>query len=128
MKWYIDVLKKYAVFHGRARRKEYWMFMLITTTVAVVLGMIEGVIGIAPETDDSVLAAFYQVVTLVPTIAVGVRRMHDTDHSGWWLLFPFVNLVLAVREGQRGPNRFGSDPINGSPDGEQLPEITHTWA
>src|SRR5262245_59130133 len=103
-------------------------FMLITKVIAVVLGMIEGVLGIRLEADDTVLTAVYQSATFVPAIAVGVRRMHHTDHGGWWLVFPFVNLVLSLREGQRGPNRFGSDPISGSSDGEQLPEITHTWA
>jgi uncharacterized membrane protein YhaH (DUF805 family) len=128
MKWYIDVLKKYAVFNGRARRKEYWMFMLITTIVAFALGTIEGIVGIASETDASVFGALYQLATVVPTIAVGVRRMHDTDHSGWWLLVPFANLVLALRQGQRGSNRFGSDPISGPSVGQQFPEATHTWA
>ena len=103
------VLKKYAVFAGRARRKEYWMFVLFNTIIVFVLGLIEGVMGIAPEADDSILALIYQFAILLPSLAVGVRRMHDTDHSGWWLLLPIVNLVFACSDGTRGDNKFGSD-------------------
>ena len=110
MNWYLEVLKKYAVFSGRARRKEYWMFVLFNIIIAFVLGFIEGIAGIAPESDQSILVTVYQLAVLIPSIAVGVRRMHDTDHSGWWLLFPIVNLVFAVSEGTRGDNRFGPDP------------------
>ena len=110
MTWYIQVLKKYAVFSGRARRKEYWMFFLFNILIAVALGIVEGILGIAPESDESVLVTIYQLGILIPAIAVGVRRMHDTDHSGWWLLLPIVNLVFAVTEGTRGANRFGPDP------------------
>ena len=85
MKWYLDVLKKYAVFSGRARRKEYWMFFLFNLIIAAVLGFIEGIVGIAPESGQSVLVAIYQLAILIPAIGVGVRRMHDTDHSGWRL-------------------------------------------
>lgn len=110
MNWYLEVLKKYAVFSGRARRKEYWMFTLFNVIITFVLSFIEGFVGIAPESDQSVLGTIYTLAVLIPSIAVGVRRMHDTDHSGWWVLVPFANLVFAVREGERGDNRFGSDP------------------
>ncbi len=110
MNWYLQVLKKYAVFSGRARRKEYWMFFLFNLIIVFVLGFIEGIVGIAMESGQSVLSTIYQLAVLIPTIAVGVRRMHDTDHSGWWLLVPIANIVFAVREGTRGDNRFGSDP------------------
>ena len=105
MNWYLEVLKKYAVFTGRARRQEYWMFVLINIIIAIALGFIGGFLGI-----HNVLGTIYQLAVLVPSIAVGVRRMHDTDHSGWWLLLPIVNLIFAVTAGQQGENRFGSDP------------------
>ncbi|MFT4692892.1 MAG: uncharacterized membrane protein YhaH (DUF805 family) [Limisphaerales bacterium] len=105
MKWYINVLKNYAVGKGRARRKEYWMFVLFNFIIVVVLGFIEGFLG-----GPGIIAQIYNLAVLVPSIAVGVRRMHDTDHSGWFLLIPIYNLILAVREGQRGDNRFGFDP------------------
>ena len=104
MKWYVDVLKKYAVFNGRARRKEYWMFILINVIVSFAVGFVGGLIG------TSIPGSIYSLAVLVPAIAVGVRRMHDTDHSGWFLLIPFYNLYLAVTDGQRSENRFGSDP------------------
>ena len=110
MNWYLEAFKKYAVFSGRARRKEYWMFFLFNLVIAFVLGLISGVVGITSESDQSVLGNIYLLAVLIPSIAVGVRRMHDTDHSGWWLLVPIVNLVFAVSEGTRGDNRFGSDP------------------
>jgi len=106
MTWYFAVLRKYAVFSGRARRKEYWVFVLGNFIVGVGLGLLEAFAGV----DSSVTTAIYQVAIIVPSIAVAVRRMHDTNHSGWWVLVPIVNLVLAVREGQRGDNRFGPDP------------------
>ena len=114
MSWYLAVLKKYAVFSGRARRKEYWMFFLFNLIIAFGLGIIEGVLGIAAESDQSILTTIYQLAILIPSIAVGVRRMHDTDHSGWWLLLPIVNLVFACTEGTRGDNRFGADPKAGA--------------
>ena len=105
MNWYLQVLKKYAVFEGRARRKEYWIFFLFNFIVNFVLGFAEGL-----AKGPGVLANIYSLGVLIPATAVGVRRMHDTDHSGWFLLIPFYNLILAVREGQQGSNRFGPDP------------------
>ena len=116
MNWYLEVLKKYAVFSGRARRKEYWMFFLFNIIIAAVLGFIEGLIGTnASQNGQSILGTIYQLAILIPSIAVGVRRMHDTDHSGWWLLFPIVNLVFALTEGTKGDNKFGADPKAVSP-------------
>jgi len=111
MNWHLAALSKYAVFRGRARRKEFWVFFLIYIIVVAVLGFIEGVMsGTALGSGLRVLGTLYQLAILIPYIAVGVRRMHDTDHSGWWLLFPMVNLAFLVSEGTRGDNRFGSDP------------------
>jgi uncharacterized membrane protein YhaH (DUF805 family) len=108
MNWYLVVLKQYAVFNGRARRKEYWMFALFNFLIAIAFGFVFGLVG-GPGR-GSVIFDIYQLAILIPSIAVGVRRMHDTDHSGWWLLVPIVNLVFACTEGTSGPNRFGPDP------------------
>lgn len=108
MEWYLGVLKKYAEFSGRARRKEYWMFVLFNTIICFVLGFIAGLAG--PHSGLGVLVNIYQLAVLIPSIAVGVRRMHDTDHSGWWIIVPIVNLVFACTEGTTGDNRFGYDP------------------
>ncbi len=105
MNWYVGVLKKYAVFSGRARRTEYWMFILFNVIISIVLGVLEGLVG-----GPGILSTLYNLAVLIPAIAVGVRRMHDTDHSGWWLLLPIVNLIFALMEGTRAANRFGPDP------------------
>ncbi|MFN0178403.1 MAG: DUF805 domain-containing protein [Gemmatimonadales bacterium] len=115
MNWYLQALKQYAVFNGRARRKEYWMFYLFYMLIGVAIGVVAGALGMASEDGDSLLLSIYLVGTLIPAIAVGVRRMHDTDHSGWWLLVPIVNLVFALTDGTRGDNRFGPDPKAATP-------------
>ena len=108
--WYFAPWKKYAVFAGRARRKEFWLFYLGNFIVALALGLSEGLFGIAAETDESILALLFQLAILAPTLAVGVRRMHDTDHSGWWVIVPIANVVFLFMKGTRGANRFGADP------------------
>ena len=71
---------------------------------------IEDMLSLNLVDDEDLLATIYQLGVLVPTVAVGVRRMHDTGHSGWWLLLPIVNFFFAIRNGEQGPNRFGPDP------------------
>ncbi|MHB8050853.1 MAG: DUF805 domain-containing protein [Coriobacteriia bacterium] len=116
MSWYIEVLKKYATFEGRARRTEYWMFVLFNMLIAMGLGFVEGMLGIAAETDASVLGSLYAVAVLLPSLAVGVRRLHDTNKSGWWMLLAFVPLaniallVFFIEEGTAGFNQYGPDP------------------
>ncbi len=110
MQWYLRVWKKYAVFSGRAHRTEYWMFVLFNVIVSFCIGIIEGLLGIAQNTDQSILGNIYALAVLIPSIAVGVRRMHDIDRSGWWLLLPIVNLVFAATKGTEGENRFGPPP------------------
>lgn len=112
MNWYIEVLQKYAVFGGRARRKEYWMFCLFNIIIAVVLGFVEGLVG-----SQGVVGILYSLAVLIPGIAVTVRRLHDTDHSAWWLLIAFVPLVGAivlllfmVRDSQDERNQYGPSP------------------
>ncbi len=110
MNSYLDTLKKYALFTGRARRKEYWTFILVNFVIAAVLGLFEGATGMFEDSKQSVLAGLFQLAVLLPTIGVSIRRMHDADHSGWWVLVPIVNLVFALTEGTKGANRFGPDP------------------
>jgi uncharacterized membrane protein YhaH (DUF805 family) len=103
---YFNVLAKYATFSGRARRREYWIFVLGN----FLAGMILGVIAVATESSVDTLTNIYSAATLLPSIAVGVRRMHDTGRSGWCILIPFYNLILLLSEGTQGENRFGPDP------------------
>ena len=117
MNWYLDVLKKYAVFEGRARRKEYWMFILFNLLIAIGLSIIDGVSGLINTTGFSPLETLYALAVFLPGLAVFVRRMHDINRSGWSILFAFIPIVGAimllvwlVREGVQGDNQYGHDP------------------
>ena len=107
---YISTWKKYFVFKGRASRSEYWTFILINILIAFILGFIEGLLGVAPETDESIFANIFQLLIIIPTIAVGVRRMHDLNKSGWYILIPIYNLILALTQGDKSKNKYGSKP------------------
>jgi len=106
MEYYLTVLKKYAVFEGRARRSEYWYFTLFNTLIVFALGLV------ARFTGSEFTAGIYQLAVFIPSIAVGVRRIHDVGKSGWFLLIPIYNLILLVSEGDRGSNYYGPDPKN----------------
>jgi uncharacterized membrane protein YhaH (DUF805 family) len=112
MNYFVSVLSKYAVFTGRARRSEYWYFFLFNIIISVVLGLIAGLINFP------FLPNIYSIAVLVPSIAVGVRRMHDIGKSGWFILIPIYNLVLACTNGTVGPNEYGEDPKGGFAFGE----------
>ncbi|UCG79064.1 MAG: DUF805 domain-containing protein [Nitrospirota bacterium] len=112
MNWYIAVLKKYAVFKGRARRAEYWYFCLFNILIAIALGFFDGVLGTA-----GLLGTLYSLGVLLPGIAVTVRRLHDTSRSGWWILVglvPIVGLIVIlvfmVQDSKEGDNQYGPDP------------------
>jgi uncharacterized membrane protein YhaH (DUF805 family) len=105
MNWYISVLKQYAVFSGRARRTEYWLFVLINFLITIAVGYLDNVLGTKP-----LLSLVYTLAVMIPGIAVAVRRMHDSNHSGWWLLVPIVGLVFLFIDGTPGNNRFGPSP------------------
>ena len=109
MHWYIKVLKNYAVFDGRARRSEYWYFVLFNFIISFAIGFVEGATGMA-QAGSGILSTIYSLGVLVPSIAVGVRRMHDVGKSGWYLLIPIYNLILACTDGEVGENQYGRDP------------------
>lgn len=112
MNWYLQVLKKYAEFSGRARRKEYWMFVLFNFIISTVLNIIDATMK------TEMLNLLYSLAVLLPYIAVGVRRMHDVGKSGWFILIPIYNLILACTEGDKGENEYGPDPKYEAADGE----------
>lgn len=115
MNWYIAVLKKYAVFNGRAHRTEYWMFVLFNVLIVIGLSIVSAILGIGGAgKGGSPLVSLYQLATLLPSIAAGVRRMHDTGRNGWWLLVPIANLIFLIEEGKTGDNEFGPDPKTAS--------------
>ena len=118
MNWYLQVLKKYAVFNGRARRREYWLFALFNLIISIVLAVIDSVTGsLSPEAGIGLLGAIYMLGVFIPSLAVTVRRLHDAEHSGWWLLIAMVPLigvivllVFMVQESKPGQNQYGLNP------------------
>lgn len=104
MNYYLHVLKNYAQFNGRARRSEYWYFVLFSTIISAGLTVLDIVLGIG------FINSLYSLAVLIPSIAVGIRRMHDVGKSGWFLLIPIYNLILACTEGTKGDNEYGPDP------------------
>ncbi len=118
MSWYLEVLKKYAVFSGRARRKEYWYFFLFNVLITIVLLVIDGMTGtLDAAAGIGLLGSIYALAVGIPALAVSVRRLHDTDRSGWWLLIILVPLigvivilVFTVQDSKPGENQYGSNP------------------
>ena len=115
MNYYIDALKKYAVFSGRTSRKAFWYFFLFNLLISIALGLTEGLLGIAPESSESVLGSIYNLFIFIPNLTIGVRRMHDVNKSGWFIIIPIYNLVLALMEGTEGDNNYGRDPYRQQP-------------
>ena len=116
MKWYLKVVRdNYANFSGRARRQEYWMFFLFNMIFMYGGIFVLGLIAALIESPFIIFLAYiYIFAVLVPSIAVGVRRMHDVGKSGWYLLIPIYSFILAVTEGDKGPNQYGPDPKSAS--------------
>ena len=117
MNWYLGVLKKYAEFNGRARRKEYWIFFLFNLLISIVLSVVDMSTGMVNSIGLGVLSGLYGLAVLVPGIAVAVRRLHDTDRSGWWLLIGLIPLIGAIvllvfllLDGTPGENKYGASP------------------
>ena len=118
MNWYLEALSKYATFHGRARRKEFWFFALFNFILNVVLLAIDIRWGQFSFTYNvGLFGGIYSLAVLLPGLAVAVRRLHDTNRSGWWLLIALIPLVGAIvllvfmlEESQPGQNRYGVCP------------------
>ncbi len=112
------VLENYANFNGRARRREYWMFILGSFIISTIFQIIDKVAGLTFGVGETgILGLIYSLVVAIPTIAVAIRRMHDVNKSGWFILIPIYNIFLLATEGEKGPNQYGADPKN------QLEEI-----
>jgi uncharacterized membrane protein YhaH (DUF805 family) len=90
-----SVLRQYATFTGRARRSEYWWFYLFTFLVSIAASVVDAVLGVVIRNDLGVVSLLSSLAFLLPSIAVGVRRLHDTGRTGWWMLLPLVPGLLA---------------------------------
>jgi len=113
MEWMILPLKRYADFSGRSRRKEYWMYTLFVVLAGIVLSIVDSILGlggraaVTADTSSSgaiygafasrgLLANLFSLATLIPSLAVGVRRLHDTNRSGWWLLAAVLPYIFGA--------------------------------
>jgi uncharacterized membrane protein YhaH (DUF805 family) len=111
MDWYLKVVKNYVGFQGRARRKEYWMFFLFNVIIGFVIGFVDGLFNLS-----QVLSTLYSLAILLPSLAVGVRRLHDTGRSGLWLLIGlipligFIVLLIFFCEDSKDENQYGPNP------------------
>ena len=118
MNWYLEVLKKYAVFSGRARRKEYWFFILFNIIFTIVAMIVDNVFGMAIEgLGYGPIYILYGLAIILPSLGVLVRRLHDTGKSGWFFFITFIPiagaiwlLVLLCRDSMPGENQYGLNP------------------
>jgi len=118
MNWYLEALKKYAVFSGRSRRKEYWYFFLFNSIFYLILLIIDTLTGTYnQENGMGLLTMIYFIAVLLPSLGLSVRRLHDTNRRGWWILLSLIPiigaivlLIFMVQDSTPGENRFGSNP------------------
>jgi|SRR5450432_3958949 uncharacterized membrane protein YhaH (DUF805 family) len=117
MNWVLKALKQYADFNGRSQRTEYWLFVLFCIVVSVVLSLIDKMLGTYSSTGIGLLGGIFSLAVLLPGLGVGVRRLHDTGRSGWWLLIALIPLigeivliVFMVQDSAPGTNAYGPSP------------------
>jgi uncharacterized membrane protein YhaH (DUF805 family) len=116
--WYRESLRNYAIFEGRSRRREYWTFVICNSIAIAALTVVDRVIGTwHAHAQVGLLSGVFALAMIVPSIAVGVRRLHDTGRRGWWFLVVLVPLVgwitmivFACQDSQPGANRYGPNP------------------
>ena len=122
MNWYLRVLNQYSDFNGRARRKEYWMFALVNFIISLAIIGIDNALGLSFNYTGNISGAgvfnsIYNLLILIPSLAVTVRRLHDVGKSGWMLLIGLIPLVVAIwllilllRDSEAGENKYGPNP------------------
>ena len=110
MEYFLGAYKKYADFTGRARRQEFWMFILFYFIVSIVLGIIDSILGM------QILGLLFSLGSLIPSLAIGARRLHDTGRSGWWQLLyiiPLIGLIIMIVflvQDSQPDNEYGPNP------------------
>ena len=119
MEWYLKVINSYFDFNARARRKEYWMFVLINSIISIVSFYLDNILGTTFAIGYGPIYIGYGLAVLIPSIAVAIRRLHDLGKSGWMYLLvilpiigPIWLIILFVTEGEPGDNQFGPNPKN----------------
>ncbi len=117
MEWYLQCFKKYATFEGRARRKEYWMFVLFNAIISTIASALSKIFGFF-----TVIYIIYAIAIIIPSLSVGVRRLHDIGKSGWnalWGLIPIIGaiylLILTIKDSEFGDNKYGPNPKGEGP-------------
>ncbi|MCH8485358.1 MAG: DUF805 domain-containing protein [Candidatus Cyclonatronum sp.] len=117
MEWYIMALKRFSDFQGRSRRKEYWFFQLFNLMIIFAISFMETLSGVDIEEGLGPFAILFSLIMFIPGLAVSVRRLHDTNRSGFWLLMAFIPLIgfivllyFMFSEGDEGSNSYGPDP------------------
>jgi uncharacterized membrane protein YhaH (DUF805 family) len=104
--WFMKVVTQhYFDFNGRARRAEFWWYTLVNVILSIILQVIDGIAH-----TGGILGGLLSLALLLPSLGVAVRRYHDSNHSGWWILCPIMNIVFLFFEGTPGPNTYGPDP------------------
>ncbi|MGB3417980.1 MAG: DUF805 domain-containing protein [Mesorhizobium sp.] len=129
MNAYFDAMRRYATFSGRSTRSQYWLYTLISFLFLCIAGIFDVALGFADENVMLITGIVY-LAHFIPTIAVTVRRLHDTDRSGWWMLIPFVPvvgliaiLIFLCMPSTPGANRFGDPANSGTPAAGGQPTI-----
>jgi uncharacterized membrane protein YhaH (DUF805 family) len=118
MNWYLEALRKYAEFNGRASRQEYWFFLLFNILISALLATVDFFTGtLNVQSGVGLLSGLYSLAVLIPGIAVTIRRLHDTGRSGWWMfisLIPIIGgivmLIFMVQDSTPGDNEYGPNP------------------
>lgn len=113
IEWYKKPFQKFLEFEGRSRRKEYWTFVLVNLVISMILGGSGGIFG----TGMGTLSGLFSLIILIPSITVGVRRLHDTGRTGLWLLVGFIPVIgllilifFMIQDSEPGSNQYGPNP------------------
>jgi uncharacterized membrane protein YhaH (DUF805 family) len=117
MSWFLKAVKNYAGFSGRSQRSEYWFFILFYFIITLVLVYVDGSVGGLDQGYVGLFSGIFGLAMFIPSIAVSIRRLHDTDKTGWWILINFVPLiggliflVFTVMDSTPGNNQYGPNP------------------
>lgn len=111
--WYLEALQKYVEFEGRARRTEFWTFVLVNFCISIILSVLDATIGMG----FGFIGTLFSLAILLPSIAVAVRRLHDIGKEGWWILIGLIPIIgwiillyFYIQDSEAGANAYGPNP------------------